>query len=96
MSDSKLVTNRRSGWSTVFRLLGAINFFIFVIAIGWGKLQDLEPSMTRIDSNILFWVGVFGFLGGIQCYFFAFLVDVFTDIRWFVSQIAERQMKDEV
>jgi len=34
---------------------------------------------------------VAGIAFGLQAFFFAFLVDVFTDIRWFLKRLVDKQ-----
>jgi hypothetical protein len=66
---------RRSGWSGVL-------IFIGVLSLVGGILG----AVIGTSAMIL----VLGLVGAIQAFFFAFLVDVFTDIRWFLKKLVER------
>ncbi|MBM3877835.1 MAG: DUF4339 domain-containing protein [Verrucomicrobia bacterium] len=74
---------RRSGWATFLRVVGCVN--ILVGLIGFVASDD-----NRIGGILL----AIGLVGVIQSFFFAFLVDVFTDIRWFVKKIADERSPD--
>jgi hypothetical protein len=74
---------RRSGWATFLRVVGGIN--ILVGLIGFVASDD-----KRIGGILL----AIGLVGVIQSFFFAFLVDVFTDIRWFIKKIADERSHD--
>jgi|GEM_PF-5078820 len=68
---------RGSEWSTFLRIAGT------VCVVGGLILAYTRESMS--------WVFI-GVGGGVTSYFWAFLVDVFTDIRWLLNDI--RQSKD--
>jgi len=63
--------------------VGCVN--ILVGLIGFVASDD-----NRIGGILL----AIGLVGVIQSFFFAFLVDVFTDIRWFVKKIADERSPD--
>jgi len=74
---------RRSGWATFLRVVGCVN--ILVGLIGFVASDD-----KRLGGILL----AIGLVGVIQSFLFAFLVDVFTDIRWFVKKIADERSPD--
>lgn len=77
--------SRRSAWAMLLRVLGSL----FLIA-GLGlALIFIRPHAT--PQNFLFAGSVAA--AGIQFFFFAFLVDVFTDIRWFLKEMSERERR---
>ena len=73
---------RRSLWSSFWNIIGAlclaIGFFGFIILLN--KSPDPESGRTFI-----FLIGAL--VAGLQAFFFAFLIDVFTDIRWLLTVI---------
>ncbi len=78
--------DRRSVWGEVLTIFGGMLAVIFFIG-----LVCLFPENTRPAAPALLIVGA---AGALQCFFFSFLVDVFTDIRWFLKKIAENQSQD--
>src|SRR5665213_1483366 len=77
---------RRSWWSGFFIFLGIIGLIITGVS-GFSYLNaESSSSITLV---------IVGIITTIQSFFFAFLINVFTDIRWFLSQIAEKQNKKE-
>jgi hypothetical protein len=73
--------DRRSGWTIFLRLLAGISLLV-----------SLLGGITSSGGIIVFAVGL---VGAIQSLFFAFLVDVFTDIRWFLKKIADEKSSDD-
>ena len=82
----ELGINRRSGWADVLKFFGSASILLFFA--GFFCLMSVN---TRPAAPALLIVGA---AGAIQCFFFSFLVDVFTDIRWFLKKIAENQSQD--
>jgi hypothetical protein len=73
--------DRRSGWSGGLNGLGLFCIFLFFMGIVFSK--QFGPTLLIV-----------GAAGALQCFFFAFLINVFTDIRWFLKKIAENQSQD--
>jgi len=81
---SEPVIERRSGWSWFLKLVGVI---CLVGGMFWFFAAVYEE---RSDSarNAFIYIGI-GIGGAIQSFFFAFLIDVFTDIRWFLKKLVD-------
>lgn len=71
---------RRSGWS------------LFLVIVGSSSLMAamVGAPLTHENGGPGGLVFVCGVVGAIQAFLFAFLVDVFTDIRWFLKQLVDR------
>ena len=78
--------DRRSGWSGGLTALGLFSILLFFIGIVCFNDRTAAPFAPTLL--------IVGAVGALQCFFFAFLVDVFTDIRWFLKKIAENQPRD--
>jgi hypothetical protein len=76
----------RSGWSGFFIFLGCIGILVAGISIIVCINADYEQ--TKASSITLI---IAGFIVAIQSFFLSFLINVFTDIRWFLSQMVEKQ-----
>lgn len=72
----------RSAWSDFFRVIGVLcllgGMVGYVIAADSGDTASLVVLFV-------------GFAGCLNAFFFAFLLDVFTDIRWFLKQLVDKQ-----
>lgn len=77
-------TPPRSGWATLLRFLGILSF----LGAGVVMVFALNREATPQDS-IYIPVGIC-LVGGVQGFLFAFLIDVFTDTRWFVEKLAQK------
>lgn len=80
---ASLLITRRSGWSGFLTALGIVNFII--------GLGGCMVTGDRIDTGTPLIFLVVGMAVGLQCLFFSFLVNVFTDIRWFLKQLVDRE-----
>ena len=58
-----------------------------MILAGVGTFLYFNSESTSSSIILL----IVGLITAIQSFFFSFLINVFTDIRWFLSQIAEKQ-----
>jgi hypothetical protein len=76
----------RSGWSGFFIFLGCVGILIAGISI----LVALSSDSTE-QTNISVALIIVGIAGAIQSFFLSFLINVFTDMRWLLSQIAGKQ-----
>lgn len=70
---------RRSGWGAFWSILGVICLIIGIGGFILGLLTD-EPGPAFIFL-------ISGCVAGLQSFFFAFLTNVFTDIRWVLTLI---------
>ena len=79
-----LVEQRRSGWSFTFTMIG----WILIIA---GVACGVFYFDARGDTKSSLLTGaIAGIAGGLQALLFGFLIDVFTDIRWYLAKIANK------
>ena len=80
MNENEIKINRRSKWSSIQRILGLflIGFGLVLVIVSFMKygLMDFVISGTMIFV-------------GVQSLFISFLIDVFTDIRWYLSKVTE-------
>ena len=74
MNENEIKIKRRSKWSSIQRTLGL--FLILLGGIAGFGYYDFVASGTLIFI-------------GLQSLFISFLVDVFTDIRWYLSKVTE-------
>jgi hypothetical protein len=82
--DSNIVVPRRSGWSFTLFIIG---WLLFALALGCGFVFYEARSSERGT----YLVGVIaGLAGGLQALLFGFLIDVFTDIRWYLQKMANK------
>ena len=77
---------RRSGWATFLRVSGFVSILIGLVGILVGLAGDNMQVGVVIFTT--------GLVGAIQSFFFAFLVDVFTDMRWFIKKLADEHSHD--
>lgn len=75
---------RRSGWSSFLKVIGVI----CLVGGGLGFFAALSEGRNDSASNAFICI-VIGIGGAIQSFFFAFLIDVFTDIRWFIKKLVD-------
>jgi len=83
-TDDSVVEQSRSGWSLTFTLLG----WIGVIAGCACGVFYFDAS--RDTQSSLLTGAIAGIAGGLQALLFGFLIDVFTDIRWYLKKIANK------
>ncbi len=62
---------------------------------GWGTFLRFLGGINLLGSWPGFaekeWIGLIFVALGIQSFLFAFLVDVFTDIRWFIKKVSDNR-----
>ena len=80
MKTNEIKITQRSGWSSIQRIIG-----LFLIVIGLVLLLLSVVDGKYFDSLA---AGTLIFVG-VQSLFIAFLIDVFTDIRWHLSNLFE-------
>ena len=95
--DTELHITRRSSWSTFFFICGLINLVVFFVCLFsfLNSILTLEKSPSSDVTQMLFTsytfiYSVVSLAAAIQSFFMGFLIDVFTDIRWFLSQAITR------
>lgn len=77
MNEDEIKIKRRSKWSSIQRILG-----LFLIIMGVLLLIFGDNTFERITAGTILFAGV-------QSLFISFLIDVFTDIRWYISKVTE-------
>ena len=83
-TDSNIVEPRRSGWSFTFTIIG---WLLLALALGCGVFY----FDARTSEQGTYLTGVIaGLAGGLQALLFGFLIDVFTDIRWYLQKMANK------
>ena len=79
-----LYIERRSGWSLCLKIIGSIclagGVIAFLFTLGNGSGNRSAAGFVPL------FIGVGGC---IQSFFCAFLIDVFTDIRWFLKKLVD-------
>lgn len=84
-SESEPNLTRRSEWSGFLNVMGVL---CLVGGVGGCAVSSgVGEHLTAASWMIL----VAGIAFGLQAFFFAFLVDVFTDIRWFLKRLVDKQ-----
>ena len=80
MNEDEIKIKRRSKWSSIQRILGlfliVLGLILFIVSLTVGRNMDFVISGTLIFI-------------GVQSLFISFLIDVFTDIRWYLSKVTE-------
>lgn len=82
-TEEGLTIRRRSGWSAWFAVLGGLQILGGLLLLFNGQI-----GMRGDFSGVV--LAVLLMLGGIHTLFIAFLVNVLTDIRWFLRPEASR------
>jgi hypothetical protein len=87
--EQPIKISRRSGWSDFFIFLGVL----VVLATGVILVFCITDSSQLNSSDMSFFVTliIVGVAVSIQSFFFAFLINVFTDIRWFLKELKDKQ-----
>ncbi len=80
-------TPPKSGWSVVFYVFGGLLLLLTGITLlrffgDWLEYSEPDPEL---GLPCLYWIA-----GTLQVFFAGFLVNVFTDIRWYLRTLAER------
>jgi hypothetical protein len=79
-ANKPLEITRRSGWSSFMKVIGWL--CVVLGSIGLGASMALNGG-TSEKTTILIAIAI-----GIQSLFLAFVIDVITDIRWFLKEIS--------
>ena len=82
--DSNIIEPRRSNWSLAFIFIGCVLLVLGLFACG-DFVKDIN---TYRKPNPIFVIACFG--GSLQAFLFGFLINVFTDIRWYLQKIASK------
>jgi hypothetical protein len=88
--DEEFNEPQRSLWAGFFSAIGVVLLAIGLILFADMALTNfgLTPmfALEKLDSSVvLILIG-----GGLQCLLFGFLINVFTDIRWYLAKIANK------
>jgi hypothetical protein len=88
MSEEKenVEVSRRSEWSAFQYIVGTLGIVSGVVLIVLHVMDVLKFGTTP---------GVLAIFGGIQAIIFGFLIDVFTDIRWYNQKTAKLTERSE-
>ncbi|HOR78953.1 MAG TPA: hypothetical protein PLG04_09200, partial [Anaerolineaceae bacterium] len=76
---------RYSSWSGLFNVIGVLCILIGFAGFLIGFIGFINESETTPRLAFIFLISGFG--AGLQAFFFAFIIDVFTDIRWLLALI---------
>lgn len=82
---------RRSGWSEFMN--GAGLFILLSGCVAAWVVGNSEGKDTGFEAFIILACCV---VGAVQAFFCAFLVNVFTDIRWFLKKLADERGRNDV
>ena len=88
LGEDKIValkSSHRSGWSVTLRIFGCLG----ALAIPVGFLVLVFGGGTDAAPGGLITI-LAGIASALNCFFAAFLLDVFTDIRGYLQRIAEK------
>jgi len=77
---------RRSSWSTAFIVSGCVGCLLIVLSI-FSFIASKNDNQFSQGLSLM----IAGAVGSLHGYFFSFLINVFTDIRWFLKKISEKQ-----
>lgn len=83
--NSKVTEQRRSKWSSTFTIIG------WILLVG-GLLCVFSFLFSESDetASSLLTGAIAGIAGGLHALLFGFLINVFTDIRWYLAKIANK------
>jgi hypothetical protein len=82
--EASIKIYRRSDWCKFFIFLGVISLII----AGIGVFMFLNSYDGNKGESII--VIISGIVSSIQSFFISFLINVFTDIRWFLKELVEK------
>ena len=82
MSAEEIQITRRSGWSLIQIILGLTFISIGLVALTLSLVEG--SSMYYVIPGALLCI-----FFGLQSLFISFLINVFTDIRWYLSKLSE-------
>ncbi|MHC1766132.1 MAG: DUF4339 domain-containing protein [Verrucomicrobiia bacterium] len=83
---SELEITRRSDWSTFTRGIGVLSLIIGVGGCSVIARDEAGPGLLLAACGIVV---------ALHAFMFAFLVNVFTDIRWFLKQLVDKRGRDD-
>ena len=81
MNENEIKIKRRSKWSSIQRTLGLFLVVLGLFMVVSGIFIEARYMDFVISGTLLFI--------GLQSLFISFLIDVFTDIRWYLSKVTE-------
>tara|TARA_Y100000287_G_C13968709_1_gene232315 strand:+ start:269 stop:562 length:294 start_codon:yes stop_codon:yes gene_type:complete len=77
MKEEEIKISRRSMWSSIQRIVGLV-----LVILGLLLLFLVDSMYERFTAGTIVFIGI-------QSLFISFLIDVFTDVRWYLSKINE-------
>jgi len=83
-TDSNFIEPRRSDWSLVFTFIGCALLVLGLFA----SIILVDELKRHRDANPIVVIACFS--GSLQAFLFGFLINVFTDIRWYLQKIANK------
>ncbi|HEY1718842.1 MAG TPA: hypothetical protein VGH42_11210 [Verrucomicrobiae bacterium] len=86
--EEPIKISRRSGWSGFFIFLGILAVLATGVSI-IACIMDVQSDSSEVSFDvtlIIVFIAV-----SIQSFFFAFLINVLTDIRWFLKELTDKQ-----
>ncbi len=86
---------RRSGWTEFLRVLGIISILVGLLGLFLLVISIFMSSNDNQSNQAGFILLIVGTVGAVQSFLFAFLVDVFTDTRWFIKKIADERSRGD-
>jgi heme/copper-type cytochrome/quinol oxidase subunit 2 len=84
----------QDGWYVFFRGLGIIGIVITIGAIIFCIIAFNDNDEQARSTSIMLTIA--GLVITIQSFFISFLINVFTDIRWFLGEIVKKQKETKL
>lgn len=81
---------KRSNWAAALVVAG-----IAILAYGGLAAYDLYRSLGENSKGLVAPLIVTTFAAALSCFYAAFITDVLTDIRWFLSESDRRARRDD-
>lgn len=82
--------NQRSGWASFSRIMGFFGLAMLLLTFYW-RFRLVQDASHQEEELFVMLCAMFG-AASFNCFFMGFLIDVFTDIRWFAKVSAQQQM----
>lgn len=88
IAPTQYFPDQKSGWTSFLRIMAVLSLIAGLL----GCIMFLSSDNGRpsdAETREAFIVAALGLGSCIQLFLFAFLVDVFTDIRWYLSKLSQ-------
>ena len=76
-TENEIKISRRSIWSSIQRIVGLVLVILGLLLLFLG-----DSIYERFTAGTIVFIGI-------QSLFISFLIDVFTDVRWYLSKVSE-------